>query len=73
MNVNFKLLFDNIRKEKPLGLPVPKLESKIQASGEATYSDDVAARNRNTLFGAYVVSSIPAGKIKYELYSRYLF
>ena len=51
-------------RAQPLGLPVPKLEAKIQASGEASFSDDYAAKTKNSLHAVYVVSSIAAGKVR---------
>eukprot|EP01114_Cavostelium_apophysatum_P003508 TRINITY_DN1343_c0_g1_i2.p1 TRINITY_DN1343_c0_g1~~TRINITY_DN1343_c0_g1_i2.p1 ORF type:complete len:1305 (+),score=284.96 TRINITY_DN1343_c0_g1_i2:94-4008(+) len=47
--------FDTDPKEYPMSLAIPKLEARIQASGEAKYVDDIKA-TPDTLYGALVTS-----------------
>lgn len=46
---------------KPISFPIPKLKSLSQTTGEAKYSDDYG--DPSSLYGAFVLSTVAAGKI----------
>ncbi|KAJ8719485.1 hypothetical protein PYW08_011660 [Mythimna loreyi] len=46
----------------PLNQPVEKLEGLIQASGEATYANDLPPM-KNEVFGAFVLSTVHIGEV----------
>ena len=43
--------------EAPLSVPMPKLESRIQASGEAAYTDDIGSKMVGPCLNAAYVTS----------------
>ncbi|KNC55293.1 aldehyde oxidase [Thecamonas trahens ATCC 50062] len=48
--------------EDPVSAPISKLSAKLQASGEAVYTDDLPPA-ANQLFGAFVLSTVASGKL----------
>eukprot|EP01119_Soliformovum_irregulare_P002161 TRINITY_DN1231_c0_g1_i2.p1 TRINITY_DN1231_c0_g1~~TRINITY_DN1231_c0_g1_i2.p1 ORF type:complete len:732 (-),score=224.06 TRINITY_DN1231_c0_g1_i2:1885-3753(-) len=50
------------KENAPIGLPVPKLEAKIQASGETLYTADEKVP-KDTLYAAVFVSTVASAKI----------
>ncbi|CAN0909902.1 Indole-3-acetaldehyde oxidase [Linum grandiflorum] len=58
-----KQIFQVHREHKPVGEPVRKSESLIQASGEAVYVDDIPSPG-NCLYGAFVFSKKPFARVK---------
>ncbi|GAB2285672.1 aryl-alcohol oxidase 3 [Dionaea muscipula] len=51
------------REYYPVGEPVEKAGAAIQASGEATYVDDIPSPS-NCLYGAFIYSTKPLAKVK---------
>lgn len=49
--------------EAPVGLPIPKLEGKLQCTGQARYTSD-APQSRDALYGCPVRSTVAGAQIK---------
>ncbi|CAK9818034.1 Indole-3-acetaldehyde oxidase [Anthophora plagiata] len=55
--------FDTDKNLWPLNQPLPKLEAIYQTSGEAQYTNDIPPI-ANEVFCAFVLSTVPNGKVK---------
>uniref|UniRef100_A0A4D5RAG3 Xanthine dehydrogenase n=1 Tax=Scolopendra viridis TaxID=118503 RepID=A0A4D5RAG3_SCOVI len=55
--------FATNKEDWPVNQPIPKIEAKVQCSGEAEYIMDMP-RPANTLYAAFVTSTVPNATLK---------